>query len=71
MTSEWVWALGALGAVVVAAALVNWRAPAQRFRIRRALTLFAIYATALGLAKAIEVTDSVAWKARRISASLE
>ena len=49
MTPELVWAAGLLGAVVLAAALVNWRARDHIPRVRRAVILLALYLGAFAL----------------------
>ncbi|MBC7978167.1 MAG: mechanosensitive ion channel, partial [Myxococcales bacterium] len=58
---ELVWVLGLAVAVVITAALVNRFRPMQRPRLRRLVTIFAIYATATGAGIGFHATGLPAW----------
>ncbi len=70
LASRWTLLLIA-GAVVVLAFLVNRYAPKKRRRIRRVVTIFALYLVAYGLAAALGAAGSPAWAERfRVVADL-
>ena len=58
---ELVWVLGLLLAVVITAALVNRFRPIHRPRIRRLVTVFALFATATGAAIGFEAAGLTSW----------
>ncbi len=64
MAPDLIWGGALFASVIVAAALVNWRAPKQRPRIRRAVTLFAMFATAYAAREIVDVYGSVLWQER-------
>ena len=64
MTPGIVWGAALFGSVIVAAALVNWRAPQQRPRVRRAVVLFTLFATAFAAREIVAVYGSVLWQER-------
>lgn len=64
MSSDLVWPLGLLAAVVATAALVNGLAPAFRSRVRRVVVLFAVYLLAIAAHHAIAAVGSEVWAQR-------
>ncbi|MCX5742843.1 MAG: mechanosensitive ion channel family protein [Proteobacteria bacterium] len=68
MTPELIWAAALVAGVVLAAALVNWRAPVQRPRVRRAVIFLALYLVALVLESSVGAY-SVVWKLRLAGAA--
>ena len=59
--AELLWILGLFLAVVITAALVNRFRPLQRPRIRRLVTVLALFATATGLGIGFEAADLATW----------
>src|SRR5882757_4108989 len=60
-SDELFWVLGLLVAVVITAALVNRFRPIQRPRLRRVVTMFALFATATGAAIGFDAAGLPAW----------
>lgn len=58
---ELLWVVGLFIAVVVAAALVNRFRPIQRPRLRRLVTVFALFATATGTSIGFDLADLPSW----------
>jgi small-conductance mechanosensitive channel/CRP-like cAMP-binding protein len=58
---ELLWVLGLFVAVVIVAALVNRFRPAQRPRLRRLVTVFALFATATATGIGFHAADLPAW----------
>jgi small-conductance mechanosensitive channel/CRP-like cAMP-binding protein len=63
MNDLW-WALGLLGGIVVTAGLVNVVAPKLRPRLRRLITLFAIYLIGLAITRSLEPFQVGPWEDR-------
>src|SRR4051812_22628472 len=59
--TELIWVIGVLAAVVGTAALVNKYRPSQRGRIRRLVTLWALFATATGAGIGFHYADLPRW----------